>query len=53
MAERIRLLMEYTGLKYEDKVYLDRDEWFNKDKPSIANPFINLPYIKDGETIIA
>lgn len=53
LAERIRLILEYTGLKYEDKTYTDRDEWFNKVKPTITNPFINLPYLKDGDTIVA
>lgn len=47
--------MEYVGLKYNDNVFNDRDEWFNKVKPSAAliNPFINLPYLKDGETIVS
>ena len=53
MAERIRLILEYTGLKYEDKTYTDRDEWFNKVKPTLDNPFINLPYLKDGDKIIS
>lgn len=53
LAERIRLILEYLGLKYERKDFHDRDEWFVKTKPTLKNPFANLPYLKDGDTIIA
>lgn len=53
LAERIRLLLEYLELPYEDRKITDRDEWFNKEKPSINDPFINLPFLKDGEEIIS
>jgi glutathione S-transferase len=53
LAERIRLLIEYLGVAYEDRRITDREEWFNKTKPSIDDPFINLPYLKDGDKIVS
>lgn len=53
LAERIRLLLEYLGIPYENVQITDREEWFNKLKPSIDDPFINLPFLKDGDRIIS
>lgn len=53
LAERIRLLLEYLGLPYEDRRLTDRNEWMNVIKPSINDPFINLPYLQDGDKIIS
>ena len=46
------MLLEYLGIKYENKVYENGDDWFTKDKPKLNTPFPNLPYLKDGETIV-
>ena len=53
LAERIRLILEYLGTPYEDKRITDRDEWFNKIKPSVNDPFINLPYLTDGDKVVS
>lgn len=53
LAERIRMLLEYLEIPYEDRKITDRDDWFKKEKPSINDPFINLPYLKDGEEIVS
>ena len=57
LAERIRLVLEYTGLQYEQVFYYEQDEdkWFKEDKPKHLekNPAANLPYLIDGEKIIS
>lgn len=57
LAERIRLVLEYTGLQYEQVFYYEHDEdkWFKEDKPKHLekNPAANLPYLIDGEKIIS
>ena len=37
LAERIRMIMEYVGLPYEQKLYTgeNRDSWFNEEKPKL------------------
>lgn len=56
LAERIRLLLEYLGLEYEQVFYLEskEDQWFKVDKPTLLtkNPALNLPYLIDGEKVI-
>ncbi|KAG9270782.1 glutathione S-transferase Mu 3-like [Astyanax mexicanus] len=54
-AQHIRLLLEYTGAKYENKFYscgeapdYDRSSWFN-DKAKLKMDFTNLPYLEDGD----
>ncbi|XP_069489089.1 glutathione S-transferase Mu 2-like [Ambystoma mexicanum] len=52
LAHSIRLLLEYTGTKYEDKMYTcgpddDRTEWL-KEKETLGLDFPNLPYFIDG-----
>ncbi|KAK2851302.1 hypothetical protein Q5P01_007578 [Channa striata] len=55
LAQPIRLLLEYTGTKYEDKYYVcgeapnyDKSCWFDiKDK--LGMDFPNLPYFIDGD----
>nr|XP_020473748.1 glutathione S-transferase Mu 3-like [Monopterus albus] len=51
----IRLLLEYTGTKYEDKFYkcgeapdYDKSCWFN-EKEKLGIDFANLPYLVDGD----
>lgn len=56
LAERIRHLLEYTGLPYDQIIY-DEDQpnkWFNDDKPRLikTNPAITLPYLTDGDKVI-
>jgi glutathione S-transferase len=43
-----RLLLEYTGIPYTDKLYTDGEEWA-KDKQNLGFDFPNLPYIIDGD----
>jgi len=50
-AQPIRFLLEYTGQKYEDKVYTytpDRSDW-TKEKFDLGLAFPNLPYYIDGD----
>lgn len=44
-----RLLLAYTGVKYNHKKYTAPDQWFGKDKQSIGLDFPNLPYLIDGK----
>jgi glutathione S-transferase len=55
LAQPIRLLLEYTGTKFEDKHMscgpapdFDRSCWTNV-KPTVGLDFANLPYYIDGE----
>jgi len=50
VAEPVRLLAEYTGLKYHEKNYFfdKKEEWFAGDKQTLGFDFPNLPYIIDG-----
>lgn len=55
LAEYIRYLLAYAGVKYEDKRYgfgpgpvYTRDEWL-ADKPNLGLDFPNLPYYLDGD----
>ncbi|XP_007529435.1 glutathione S-transferase Mu 2-like [Erinaceus europaeus] len=54
LAHAIRLLLEYTGTKYEEKRYTigdapnyDRSQWLN-EKFKLGLDFPNLPYLIDG-----
>jgi glutathione S-transferase len=44
-----RLLLAYTGLKWTNKAYTTREEWFQTDKQNLGLPFPNLPYLIDGK----
>ncbi|KAJ8370233.1 hypothetical protein SKAU_G00102610 [Synaphobranchus kaupii] len=55
LAQPIRLLLEYTGTKYEDKFYscgeapnYDKSGWFD-EKDKLGMDFPNLPYLLDGD----
>lgn len=55
LAQPIRLLLEYTGTKYEDKFYVcgeapnfDKSCWFD-EKHTLGMDFPNLPYLEDGD----
>ena len=52
LAERIRLVMEYVGIKYVNKSFESRDQWFKDMKPTLKTSFPNLPFLKDGDNII-
>uniref|UniRef100_A0A8C6VJV5 glutathione transferase n=1 Tax=Naja naja TaxID=35670 RepID=A0A8C6VJV5_NAJNA len=52
----IRLLLEYTGTSYEDKLYscgeapdYDKSKWMS-EKEKLGLDFPNLPYLIDGKT---
>ncbi|XP_031701105.1 glutathione S-transferase Mu 3-like [Anarrhichthys ocellatus] len=55
LAQPARLLLEYTGSKYENKLYVcgeapgyDKKSWLDvKDK--LGMEFPNLPYLEDGD----
>ncbi|XP_076598267.1 glutathione S-transferase Mu 3-like [Chaetodon auriga] len=58
LAQPARLLLEYTGTKYEDKFYVcgeapnyDKSCWFD-EKHKLGMDFANLPYLEDGDTKI-
>ncbi|KAM9786098.1 glutathione S-transferase Mu 4-like [Neosynchiropus ocellatus] len=55
LAQPIRLLLEYTGVKYVDKYYIcgdgpnfDKSCWFD-EKCQLGLDFPNLPYLIDGD----
>jgi len=52
LAESSRTALEYFGLNYESKNYTSRNEWYNKDKATLTTLFPNLPYLKDGTTVV-
>lgn len=46
----IRLLLSYTGLEWEDKVYSGPEKWFGSgDKYKLDLDFPNLPYLIKGD----
>lgn len=48
-AQVLRLLLAYTGLNWEDKVYTETSGWFgNGDKTTLGFDFPNLPYLIKG-----
>jgi len=57
LSERIRQLLEYCGVQYTQELYdgTSRDKWFNETKPKLLekNPAITLPYLIDGDKVIA
>lgn len=58
LAERIRQLIEYLGLPYAEERYEGADgraRWFEQDKPKLShkNPALTLPYLIDGDKVVA
>ena len=49
----IRLLLDYCEVPYENRTYVKREEWFDKDKFNLGLDFPNIPYIVDGDVKIA
>ena len=48
-GQETRLLLDYCGLEWEDKQYVDQEDWFEKDKAALGFDFPNLPYLIDGD----
>ncbi|KAM4797212.1 glutathione S-transferase Mu 4-like [Rhinophrynus dorsalis] len=55
LAHAIRLLLEYTGTQYEEKLYVtgeapdyDKSQWLD-EKEKLGLDFPNLPYLLDGD----
>eukprot|EP01017_Pseudomicrothorax_dubius_P051264 TRINITY_DN9837_c0_g1_i1.p1 TRINITY_DN9837_c0_g1~~TRINITY_DN9837_c0_g1_i1.p1 ORF type:complete len:200 (+),score=26.74 TRINITY_DN9837_c0_g1_i1:115-714(+) len=46
------LLLEYLGATYERKVYKSREE-FQEEAGKFDYNYINIPYIKDGDRVVA
>lgn len=51
-AHPTRFLLAYHKVDFEDKQYSDPQEWFGTEKPALNSDFPNLPYIKDGDTVV-
>lgn len=49
LAQVPRLLLTYTKANWKDKLYNDRESWFNNDKKNMSLAFPNLPYLLDGD----
>ena len=47
-AQAMRYLLAYVGARWKDKLYIERSEWFEKDKKQLHLTFPNLPYLLDG-----
>ena len=46
----LRLLLAYSGLEWEDKIYADAGKWFGAgDKMNLGLDFPNLPYLTHGD----
>lgn len=46
----LRLLLAYSGLEWEDRVYSGPEKWFgNGDKVKLGLEFPNLPYLINGD----
>jgi glutathione S-transferase len=54
LSERLRQILEFTGLSYTEERYTDADKWFQTDKPALIakNPAVTLPYLRDGDKVI-
>jgi len=50
-AHPLRLILSYTGVKFDEKRYdlTDFSEWFEKDKVQLPLDFPNLPYYIDED----
>ena len=51
-GEMIRTMMEYAGVRYEDKRYLSPEQWV-EEKSELGLDFPNLPYLIDGQVKIS
>eukprot|EP00451_Oxyrrhis_marina_P000884 CAMPEP_0204271822 /NCGR_PEP_ID=MMETSP0468-20130131/21190_1 /ASSEMBLY_ACC=CAM_ASM_000383 /TAXON_ID=2969 /ORGANISM="Oxyrrhis marina" /LENGTH=228 /DNA_ID=CAMNT_0051247577 /DNA_START=45 /DNA_END=731 /DNA_ORIENTATION=+ len=50
----LRMVLEYKEVQYKDTQYAEFPDWFKGGKPAIEqkNPFANLPYLVDGDTVV-
>ncbi|KAM3934488.1 glutathione S-transferase Mu 4-like [Leptodactylus fuscus] len=55
LCHAVRLLLEYTGIPYEEKIYVtgeapdyDKSQWL-AEKEKLGLDFPNLPYLLDGD----
>jgi len=44
-----RLLLNYSGVEFENCTYTVPDKWFKDDKPNLGLHFPNLPYLIDDD----
>jgi len=51
LGEIERLVLEYCGVKYDEKFYTfdKKEEWFAGDKQTLGFDFPNLPYLISGD----
>lgn len=49
MGQAPRYLLAYAEADWEDKKYVDREQWFNVDKTGLGIQLPNLPYLIDGD----
>ena len=45
----IRHLLAFCGIPFTNRSYIDRSDWFDKDKKELEFDFPNLPYLIDEE----
>jgi glutathione S-transferase len=43
-----RILLTYTKANWKNKIYSQREAWFNVDKKNLGLAFPNLPYLLEG-----
>lgn len=56
LAQVSRFLLEYVGLKYDEKRYTDPTQWFGKDNEDLQKKGLfwhNLPYLVDGDFLLS
>ena len=49
LAQTPRHLLAFSGVKFEDKLYTNADDWFKGDKVNLGLDFPNIPYLFDGD----
>jgi hypothetical protein len=49
LAQTPRHLLAFSGVKFENFLYTNGDDWFKNDKLHAGIDFPNLPYLIDGE----
>lgn len=54
LAAPMRMMCEYAGVEYENKMYSDFGVWMgDKTELKKLDPLINLPFVKDGDQVIS
>ena len=49
LGQALRYILAYAEADWEDKKYVDREQWFGADKSGLGIPLPNLPYLIDGD----